>query len=144
MLSLAVGDSFTASFCIRPMIAANLELSFIWAEYVVLFKPEWCRDICCRSRIQLPLNQIFFFAWIWYWAIFAWDRCVRYRYSKRRNRIYCCILFDGKVLPLSHLCLGPRVIAVGSSAFSYCKAKRVYFWPSCESRHAKHCDGRRN
>ena len=61
MLSLAVGDSFTASFCIRPMIAANLELSFIWAEYVVLFKPEWCRDICCRSRIQLPLNQIFFF-----------------------------------------------------------------------------------
>jgi len=51
------------------------------------------------------------------------------------------ILFDGKMLTLSHVCLGPRVIAAGCS---YCKAKRVYFWPFCDSRHAKHCDGRCN
>jgi hypothetical protein len=89
MFILAIGDSFTASFRIRPMIATDLELSFIWAEHV-LFETEWCRCICCCSRIQLPLNKFFSPPWIWYWAIFAWDRCVRSRYSKWRNRIYCC------------------------------------------------------
>ena len=34
------------------------------------------------------------------------------------------ILFDGKMLALGHVCLCPRVIAVGCS---YCNAKRVYF-----------------
>lgn len=32
-------------------------------------------------------------------------------------------LLDGKMLTLSNVCVGPRVIAVGCSIFSYCKTK---------------------
>jgi len=142
MFILAVGGSFTASFLIRPVIVTNLELPFIWAEHDVLFETEWCRGICCRSRIQLPQNQIFFHLHEYDTGRFLPETAaLDPNILSDATEFIAVTLLDDKMLTLSHICVGPRVIAFGCS---YCKAKRVYFWPSCESRHAKHCDGRYN